>query len=60
MNDFVHNAGHEFKTPLSVIDSNTQLILEKNEFDNEMIQEIKLETLKLNSLIDSLINLTNI
>lgn len=60
MNDFIHNAGHEFKTPLSVIDSNTQLILEKKEFDIDMIYEIKSETLKLNSLIDSLINLTNI
>lgn len=60
MNDFIHNAGHEFKTPLSVIDSNTQLILEKKEFDIEMISEIKLETLRLNSLIESLINLTNI
>lgn len=60
MNDFVQNAGHEFKTPLSVIDSNIQLMQEIKEYNPEMLDEIKQEGLKVNALIDSLIKLTNI
>ena len=60
MNDFVQNAGHEFKTPLSVIDSNIQLIKDIKQYNPEMLDEIKEESLKLNSLIESLIKLTNI
>jgi signal transduction histidine kinase len=41
MNDFVHNAGHELKTPLSVIDSNIQLIKESKIYDEKMINELK-------------------
>ncbi len=60
MKDFVHNAWHELKTPLSVMDSNLQLMKDVKKFDIDMIWEIKSEVSKLNSLIDSLINLSNI
>jgi signal transduction histidine kinase len=60
MNDFIHNAGHELKTPLSVIDSNIQLLKESKTYDEKMIDELKNETTKLNSLLDSLINLNDI
>ncbi|MDR0772087.1 MAG: hypothetical protein LBF15_03425 [Candidatus Peribacteria bacterium] len=60
MNDFIHNAGHELKTPLSVIDSNIQLLKESKIYDENMIDELKNETTKLNSLLDSLINLNDI
>lgn len=60
MNDFVHNAGHELKTPLSVIDSNIQMIKESRIYDEKMINELKNEVIKLNSLIDSLVELSNI
>lgn len=60
MSDFIHNAGHELKTPLSVIDSNIQLIKDMKTYDESMIDELKNEVIKLNSLIDSLINLSDI
>lgn len=60
MKDFVQNAWHELKTPLSVIDSNLQLIKDLKNFDWEMVLEMKDEVSKLNSLIDSLINLSTL
>nr|MDD3720670.1 HAMP domain-containing sensor histidine kinase [Candidatus Gracilibacteria bacterium] len=60
MSDFIHNVGHELKTPISVIDSNIQLINDMKTYDKEMTIELKNEVIRLNSLIDSLINLTNI
>lgn len=60
MKNFVHNAGHELKTPISVIDSNLQLIDDIKSYDKEMTKEMKQEIQKLNSLINSLIQLTDI
>ncbi|MBB1564867.1 HAMP domain-containing histidine kinase [Candidatus Gracilibacteria bacterium] len=60
MKNFIHNAGHELKTPISVIDSNIQLLLDMKTYDEEMILELKTEVLKLNSLLQSLINLSDI
>lgn len=60
MKDFIHNAGHELKTPISVIDSNIQLIDDLKIYDVEMTKELKNEVLRLNSIIDWLIQLSNI
>ena len=60
MHDFIHNAWHELKTPISVIDSNLQLIKETKKFDNELVQEWLLEVKRLDHLIESLIELSNI
>lgn len=60
MKDFVQNAGHELKTPISVIDSNIQIINEEKKYNPKMFKEIKQEVKKMNSLIDSLIKLSGI
>jgi signal transduction histidine kinase len=60
MNSFIHNAGHELKTPISIIDSNIQIIKDIKKYNEPMMDEMKNETKKLNLLIDSLIKLSDI
>ncbi len=60
MQDFIHNAGHELKTPISVIHSNLQLIKETKNFDEELVLEWLNEITRLNHLIESLVELSNI
>lgn len=60
MSNFIDNAGHELKTPIAVIDSNIQLINDLKTYDEAMMLELKGEVKKLNSLIDSLVKLSNI
>ncbi len=60
MSNFIDNAWHELKTPIAVIDSNIQLINELKTYDETMMLELKWEVKKLNSLIDSLVKLSNI
>ena len=60
MKNFIHNAWHELKTPISVIDSNIQIIDDLKVYDKEMISELKKEVRRLNSIIDSLIKLSDI
>ncbi|MDD2871166.1 MAG: HAMP domain-containing sensor histidine kinase [Candidatus Gracilibacteria bacterium] len=60
MQDFIHNAGHELKTPISIIHSNLQLIRELKKFDEELVLEGINEINRLNHLIESLVELSNI
>lgn len=60
MKNFIHNAGHELKTPISVIDSNLQILDDTKKFDKSMNKEMRYEVKKLNSLIDCLVNLSDV
>lgn len=60
MNDFVHNAGHELKTPLSVIHSNLQLMKQIKVCKTEMLDENLSEINKLNKLIEALVDISDI
>ncbi len=60
MKNFVHNAWHELKTPIAVIDSNLQLFKEIKTYDDTMVWEMREEVSKLNSLIESLVKLSDI
>ncbi len=57
MEQFIFNAGHELKTPLSVIKSHLQLSLAKKHYQKAIDESIK-EINKMNTLLDSLVNLS--
>lgn len=59
MKEFVHNAGHELKTPISVIHSNLQLIKATKSYDPELISESIEEINRLNSLMEALVDLSD-
>jgi signal transduction histidine kinase len=60
MQDFIHNAWHELKTPISIIHWNLQLLDELKKYDKKLINEWIKEIDRLNSLIDWLLELSNI
>jgi len=60
MQDFIHNAWHELKTPISIIHSNLQLIKETKKFDKTLVKEWLIEINRLDHLIESLVDLSNI
>ncbi len=54
--EFITNAGHEIKTPLSIINADAE-VLEMESGENEWINDIKLQTKRLTGLTNDLIYL---
>ncbi|USN59188.1 MAG: hypothetical protein H6767_03760 [Candidatus Peribacteria bacterium] len=52
MKQFVHHAGHELKTPLSVMDGNLQLLTQEKKYSAQMFKEIRKEVQHMNHLIE--------
>ena len=53
---FVSDAGHELKTPISVISANTEIL--SREGDNEWLSNIRYETERMGSLVGDLLRLS--
>jgi signal transduction histidine kinase len=60
MKDFVHNAGHELKTPLAVMSGNLQVMQAEKKLDPVLLQESFREIDMMNGLIESLRQLSEL
>lgn len=56
---FISDAGHEIKTPLSIISANAD-VLEQNSGESEWTQSIKNQTRRLSALVKSLLTLSRL
>ena len=54
---FITDAGHEIKTPLTVIDADLE-ILRKEQGENEWLQDFQAQTARLAALTNNLISLS--
>lgn len=52
MSDFIHNAGHELKTPLAVMRGNIQIMQAEKKFDDTLLSQSIREVDRLNNLIE--------
>ncbi len=55
---FITDAGHEIKTPLTIINANVDILEMELDENNESLQDIKEQTKRLRSLTDSLVMLS--
>ncbi len=60
MKEFVHNAWHELKTPISVLHWNLQILKDIKKYDDNFVSELTDEVSRLNNIIDWLIQLSDI
>ncbi len=58
MQDFIHNAGHELKTPISIIRGNLQIMQAEKKFDSKLVKQWIKKIDNLNALIERLIELS--
>lgn len=55
---FVSNASHELKTPISIISANADAL--KQEADNKWVENIKSQTTRMSELVDDMLSLAKI
>ncbi|MCH2188337.1 HAMP domain-containing histidine kinase [Candidatus Gracilibacteria bacterium] len=60
MSDFIHNAGHELKTPLAVMRGNMQIMQAEKNYDTKLLQSGIDSVDHMNQLIEGLIELSEI
>ena len=60
MSDFIHNAGHELKTPLAVMRGNLQIMQAEKSFDEKLVLSSIVEVDHINMLIESLRELSEV
>jgi len=52
MSDFIHNAGHELKTPLAVMRGNLQVMQVEEKYDAALLKKNMKELDKMTSLLE--------
>jgi signal transduction histidine kinase len=60
MTNFVHNAGHELKTPLAVMRGNLQIMQAEETYDKLLLKKSIREIDNTNSLLEGLIELSQV
>lgn len=60
MTNFVHNAGHELKTPLAVMRGNLQIMQAEEKYDKQLLKKWLREIDNTNALLEGLIELSQI
>lgn len=60
MNDFIHNANHELKTPIAVVSSNLQMMKATKNYEEELVLDSVKEIKRIDELIVGLSNLSDI
>lgn len=60
MQDFIHNAWHELKTPISILHGNMQIMKTLKKYDKDLVSEGIREVERLDKLIEGLIDLSSI
>jgi len=60
MKDFIHNAGHELKTPIAVIRGNLQIMKREKKLDTDLVTDGISEVDRMNKLIEGLIELSDL
>ena len=54
MSDFIHNAGHELKTPLAVMRGNLQVMQSEESYDSKLLKKSMRHVDSMNDLIEGL------